>query len=165
MDAVHALLAAADFAQDRLSGSLDAVTKFPSPADALAFRPGPGRAHAAWQFLHIAATLNKYVAFINGHSAPGDVDLVNNFGGGSTPSDQNIPSAEAIRKSLDRDLASFRKLVQAQDASTLDKTITTPGNKQRTMLEVINLMIWHTTHHQGQIHLTLNLYKAAKAIA
>ena len=35
----------------------------------------------------------------------------------------------------------------------------------RTVAESIILFAWHEAHHQGQIHLTWNLYKQAHGIA
>ena len=40
-----------------------------------------------------------------------------------------------------------------------------PNNVKRTIGESIVLLTWHDAHHQGQIHLTWNLYKAAHGIA
>lgn len=159
----QSLLAASDFAHARLLGSLEAITRFPEPAEALAFRPGVGRAHCAWQFMHIAATLDKYVHFIQGRD-PGDPELITRYGGGSTPSDERIPSVEEIRSVLERDFALFRGFIAAQTADTLAQQVNTPGNRQRTIQEAIVLLTWHDTHHQGQIHLTLNMYKASKGL-
>ena len=46
-------------------------------------------------------------------------------------------------------------------AGDLARTVPAPGGKQRTVTEAILLMAWHEAHHQGQIHLTWNLFKAA----
>lgn len=163
MNVIQPLLSAADFAHARLLGSLETISKFPDPQSALAFRPAPGRAHSAWQFLHTAATLNKYVHFMNNMPST-DPDLVTHYGGGSTPSDAQIPSVDEIRAVLERDFRVFREFIAAQTGATLESQVTTPGNKQRTVLEAISLLTWHDTHHQGQIHLTLNIYKAAKGL-
>jgi uncharacterized damage-inducible protein DinB len=37
-----------------------------------------------------------------------------------------------------------------------------PGGTQRSVAEAITLLTWHEAHHQGQIHLTVNLFKAAQ---
>ena len=36
---------------------------------------------------------------------------------------------------------------------------------QRTDGESLIMLAWHEAHHQGQIHLTWNLYKAAHGVA
>ena len=38
-----------DFNRERTLGTLATIEKLPDPAKALGWRPGPGRAHIAWQ--------------------------------------------------------------------------------------------------------------------
>jgi uncharacterized damage-inducible protein DinB len=38
------------------------------------------------------------------------------------------------------------------------------GGKQRSVDDTMLVLIWHEAHHQGQIHLTWNLYKAAHGL-
>lgn len=49
-------LALLDFARDRTLATLDAIEKLPQPQAILGWRPGPGRAHIAWQLLHVGIT-------------------------------------------------------------------------------------------------------------
>jgi uncharacterized damage-inducible protein DinB len=51
--------------------------------------------------------------------------------------------------------------------STLDDNkLNTKPNEQApwTYGEWLKVLAWHEAHHQGQAHLTLNLYKAAHGI-
>ena len=151
-----------DFSRARLLGSLDAIEKSGQPAPkVLSWRPGPGRAHLGWQFMHCAATHDRYLNVRLQNGAEKDPALVAAYGGGSTPSDANIPSFAEIRAKLDETFGPFRQYVAAAPAADFGKSISFPNNVQRTLGESILLMAWHEAHHQGQIHLTWNLYKAA----
>jgi DinB superfamily len=156
------LLQFLDFSRNRLLGSLDAIEKSGQPAaQALSWRPGPGRAHLAWQFMHCAATHDRYLNVRLKGGAENDPALVAAYGGGSTPSDSNIPSFADIRTTLEQTFTPFRQFVAGLNDADLTKIIPFPGNVQRTLAESLLLMAWHESHHQGQIHLTWNLYKAA----
>ena len=131
----------------------------------LAWRPGPGRAHIAWQLMHCAATHDKYlhVGLLGGK--PKDEAIVATYGGGSTPADQNIPSIETIKAKLDTNFNNLKAYVAGLSSADLERKIAAPGGKERSILESVVLLTWHEAHHQGQIHLTWNLYKAAHGIA
>src|SRR5438309_1228825 len=95
------LLAGMDFTRTRLLGTLDSIEKTAKEkrhdvAKVLAWRPGPGRAHIGWQAMHCAATHHKYVHVNLLGTAPSDPALLSDFGGGSTPSDQNVPNLSVI---------------------------------------------------------------------
>jgi uncharacterized damage-inducible protein DinB len=155
------LLAAAEFSHARLIGILDTIEKaVPDTQKVLAWRPGPGRAHIAWQVMHLAATFEKYVGvFLKGGSLR-DEALVANFGGGSTPSDTNVPSLLDIRQKLAAGFELFKSHIESLQTADFSRTIMA-GKTQRTVGESIILLSWHEAHHQGQIHLTWNLYKQA----
>jgi uncharacterized damage-inducible protein DinB len=159
------LAAAMDFARARLLGTLDAIEK--SGADVskvLVWRPGPGRAHTAWQAMHCAATHDKYFnAFILGKAAT-DNALVVAYGGGSTPSDSNIPNLATIRATLAKHYEPFKAYLQAASPAELDRVFKLPNGSERTVGEATMLLTWHEAHHQGQIHLTWNMYKAAHGL-
>ena len=154
-----------DFARTRLMSIFPTIEKSgQDPNKVLAWRPGPGRAHIAWQLLHCAAThhRNLYVTFLGGKAK--DEALVANYAGGSTPSDQNIPSAESIQKTLESTYAEYRAAVAGFNSNELMTKKVGPAGKERLLGEGIVLYTWHEAHHQGQIHLTWNLYKAAHGI-
>ncbi len=158
-------LAAVDFTRARLMGSLEAIEKSGQDvAGVLAWRPGPGRAHIAWQAMHCAATHDKYVNMVLRGGQAKDPTLVQNYGGGSTPSDTNLPTLATIRQALETHLVGFKDFIAGMAPGDADR-IVVAGNKQRTVSESIILLTWHEAHHQGQIHLTWNLYRAAHGLA
>ena len=165
------LVAGIDFARSRLLGTLDTIEKVCREKNVdvqkvLGWRPGPGRAHIAWQAMHCAATHDKYVNVnLLGKPQGNDAAVVANFGGGSTPSDENVPTLAAIRDALPGPFAAFRDYVSKLDATGLARVMPGPNNTTRSLAEVITLLTWHEAHHQGQIHLTWNLFKGAHGLS
>lgn len=158
---LQTLLAAADFSRSRLLGTLDAIEKSGLDVNqALAWRPGPGRAHIAWQAMHCAATHHRYLHVQLIGDAPTDDALVTRFAGGSTPSDDNIPSLPEIRSKLESTYAEFRNHCARLTPEDLQRV----GPSKRTVAESLVLLSWHEAHHQGQIHLTFNLFKAMQGV-
>jgi hypothetical protein len=156
------LIAALDFSHSRLLATLDTIEKSGQDMQkVLAWRPGPGRAHIGWQAMHCAATHDKYVNVNVLGAKPKDEALVANFGGGSTPSDINVPSLAAIRTALESTYSAFRNFVASVSQEDQQRKLA----NGRTIGESIVLLTWHEAHHQGQIHLTWNLYKQAHGIA
>jgi len=154
------LVAAIDFARGRLLSSLAGIEKSGQDVSkVLAWRPGVGRAHIAWQAMHCAATHDRYLNVRLLGREPNDALLCDAFGGGSTPSDDNIPSLQLIGTNLETHLASFKNYVASASSDELARVQDFPNNVQRTIGESIILLTWHESHHQGQIHLTWNLYK------
>ncbi|MDB5321683.1 MAG: hypothetical protein JWN40_3314 [Phycisphaerales bacterium] len=156
------LIGMMEMVRQRLLGSLDVIEKSGRDVAAvLAWRPGPGRAHIGWQAMHCAATHDRYLnVFIKGLPAPVDPARVAAFGGGSTPSDQDVPTLAAIRAALDENFRAFTGYLAGLSAADLQRQVG-PPDRQRTIAEAAMLMAWHEAHHQGQIHLTWNLYAAA----
>jgi hypothetical protein len=163
MSDLKTILATLDFTRERLLGSLDSIAKSGQDArKVVAWRPGPGRAHIAWQAMHCAATHDRYihVRILGGSAA--DPALCDGFAGGSTPSDTDVPSLDTIYDKLSTHFSAFKQFLQTAD---LTKVTEFPNNIKRTTAESAILLAWHEAHHQGQIHLTWNLYKAAHGIA
>lgn len=159
------LIAQLDFARARLLGILDAIEKSgQDPAKVLAWRPGPGRAHIGWQAMHCAATHDRYLN-ANLKKAPvKDEQLVSNFAGGSTPSDSLVPALDDVRAKLTENYDDFREFLAGLSDDDLAMKFVGRDGKERTIGEAAILMAWHEAHHQGQIHLTWNLYKAAHGV-
>ena len=167
---IATLISTLEFSRSRLLGTLDAIEKTATekkhdPAKVLAWRPGPGRAHIGWQAMHCAATHDKYLNVALRGKTARDEAIVAGFGGGSTPSDVNVPPLAAIREKLGSAFSDLKDYVASLDAAGLKRMIPGPNNTQRSVGEAITMLAWHEAHHQGQIHLTWNLYKATHGIA
>ena len=111
--------------------------------------------------MHCAATHDRYVNVGLKGGKPQDEALVAAYGGGSTPSDDNIPDLATIRAALENSLRPFRDYIAQSNGADFERKL--PHG--RTVAESIILLTWHEVHHQGQIHLTWNLYKAAHGVA
>jgi hypothetical protein len=112
--------------------------------------------------MHIAMTEELFATerLVPG-AKPAWPDLVARFRGGSTP-DDDIPSGDTIR----RHLGESREHLVATLARFGDKDLGTipEGLKERKLMlvDVLHILMWHESHHQGQAHITLNLYKATQ---
>ncbi len=137
---------------------LDTIEKSPDPAALLAWRPGPGRAHIAWQLMHLGATDDRHLNIRMHARDAAEPEYVRRFAGGSTP-DDDIPALPVIRQYLterrDALLAHLRTLT---DADLADKP---KSDAPWVYREWFQVLAWHEAHHHGQAHLTLNLYRAA----
>ena len=151
------LLEVLDYNRQKTLGFLDTIAKRQDAAKVLGWRPGPGRAHIAWQLMHIAATDDRHVHVRMTGGQPQNAEYVRRFAGGSTP-DDNIPTIDEIRSYL----ASQRQAIAAHLSKLpADKLDTKPNDQAPwTYREWPKVLLWHEAHHQGQAHLTLNLYKA-----
>jgi DinB family protein len=160
------LVAAADFSHARLLGIIEAIEKSGQDvARVLAWRPAPGRAHIGWQLMHCAATHDKYLNVRLRGGGVKDTELVEKFASGTTPSDQHIPTVATIREKLAATFADLRQYIVSLSPQQLEVKQDFPNGLQRSIGESIVLLTWHEAHHQGQIHLTWNMYKAANGIA
>src|SRR5436190_22966995 len=109
-----------EFARGKTLGLLDTVATRPDALAILKWRPGPGRAHLAWQLMHIAATDDRHVHVRMRGGELQEPEYVRRFAGGSIPDDQ-IPSIEEIRRYLtaQRDeLRSHMQKVEDRDLET-----------------------------------------------
>src|SRR5687767_6735002 len=88
-----------DFGRKKTLDLLDTIAKQADAAKILAWRPGPGRAHIAWQLMHIAATDDRHVHVRMRGGEPQNAEYVRRFAGGSTP-DEQIPTVDDIRSYL-----------------------------------------------------------------
>lgn len=156
------LLAMLDEVRGRTLGTLAAVAALPDPTAALKWRPAPGRANIGWQIQHVAATDDRYLHMRLLDKPVADEALSRDFGGGSTPADTS-PSVDQIKAALERHRAVLKSVVAGLAPSELD--VKPFSGAPRTWREAIMLLIWHEAHHQGQAHLTLNMFKAAHGLA
>lgn len=145
-----------EFVRGRTLITLDTIAKEADCAKILGWRPGPGRAHIAWQFMHVGATDDKHLnKLMKGGEAKNPENLAR-FAGGSTP-DENIPTVEEIKAYLLENRQALLEHLRSLDESQLP-TKPTPDAKLNYQ-DWFTLLSWHESHHQGQAHLTLNLYK------
>lgn len=162
MSTLHTTLAAITYNRTRTLATLERALGESDSQRVLGWRPGPGRAHTAWQLMHIAMTEELFATerLVPG-AKPAWPDLVARFRGGSTP-DDDIPSGDTIR----RHLGESREHLVATLARFGDKDLGTipEGLKERKLMlvDVLHILMWHESHHQGQAHITLNLYKATQ---
>ena len=160
------LIAVHDFSRNRLLGTLDAIAKGGfDVARVLAWRPGAGRAHIGWQAMHCAATHDRYLNTLILNTNPTDEALVAGYAGGTTPSDEHVPTLAEIREKLERHFARVRSYIESSTAEDLARMHKLANGAERSVGESLILLAWHEAHHQGQIHLTWNLYRAAHATA
>src|ERR1041385_2235035 len=132
-----------DYNRGRTIGTLEALAKEPDAAKILGWRPGAGRAHVAWQLMHIAATDDRHVHVRMTGGQPQEAEYVRRFAGGSTP-DDDVPSLEEIKRYLDAQ----RKEVLAYARKLDDKALAAKPNDQTpwTHLEWLKILAWHEAH-------------------
>jgi len=136
---------------------LDSIAETPDPARVLGWRPGPGRAHIAWQLMHVAATDDRHlnVRMLSGTVA--EPDTVRRFAGGSVP-DDDIPTLDAIRRYLEQRRTALLEHLRSLTTEDLDRKPT--PDAQWPYGEWFQVLAWHEAHHHGQVQLTFNLYRA-----
>ena len=160
MPVIDITLRLIDLNRERTLGTLATIEKLADPAKALGWRPGPGRAHIAWQIMHIGITEELFATERFLGTPPALADLVPRFKGGSTP-DDNIPTLASIRDVLGQSREHLRKTISQLTES--DLATIPPALKERGLSigKALGIIVWHEAHHQGQAHITLNLFKAA----
>ncbi len=160
MATLEVLRPAYEFNRQRTLGLLDKIAGLPNPQAALAFRPGPGRAHIGWQLLHVAVTED---IFATERLAPEKTsrfaDLWPRFRGGSTP-DDDVPTVDLIRQVLDGSRAELLATLAEYPESRLDEIPPSLAQRGWWVRDALNVLVWHEPHHQGQAHLTLNVFLA-----
>ncbi len=148
--------------RQRTLAVLDRLEKTGRAQAALAWRPAPGRAHIAWQIMHIGITEELFATERLNAGQPDYPELVPRFRGGSTP-DDDIPQLDQIREVLGHSrqhlVNTVGTLSDSQLGTILDGFLQDRGWTVLTMLQIIS---WHEAHHQGQAHAILNLWEATQ---
>jgi len=88
-------------------------------------------------------------------------DLASRFRGGSTP-DDDIPSAARIRELFEASRAHLLETVRRFTVADLDTVPVGLVQRNMPLRTALQIIAWHEAHHQGQAHLTFNLWKAAQ---
>ncbi|MFM9960203.1 MAG: DinB family protein [Planctomycetaceae bacterium] len=149
-----------EFNRSRTLATLDDIAKQADPIAVLGWRPGPGRAHIAWQLMHVAVTEELFATERLFGRPAAFADLIPRFKGGSTP-DDNIPSVDQIREVLNVSRQHLLEGLTCLTESDLSRIPDSGILKERgwTFAKALQIINWHEAHHQGQAHITLNLWK------
>ena len=143
----------------RTLGLLDTIEQLPNPAEALAWRPAPGRAYIAWQLMHIGVTEE---IFATERLSPGK-QAASCRPVAALPWRQHSGRRRATPAEIREVLSSGREQLLATLAGYTDDQLgeIPPALAERkwTVQDVLHVLGWHESHHQGQAHLTLNLYR------
>jgi hypothetical protein len=163
MNALQNHLASCAFNRPRTLAVLDKIEQEPNPQQVLGWRPGPGRAHIAWQLMHIGITEELFATErLRPGTQPAFGDLVPRFRGGSTPDDE-IPSSQLIRQVLEESRAHLLATLANFSDGDLETVHQLAKDRRLSLREILHILAWHEPHHQGQAHITLNLYRASQA--
>jgi len=156
------LIKSLEFARVRTLGLLDSIEKESDPQAVLSWRPGSGRAHIGWQVIHLAITEE---IFATERLAPQKQahweEIWPRFRGGSTP-DDDVPSIAAIRGVLSGAREHLLDTLRTIGDDRFDEIPAALRERKLTVRDVFFVLAWHEAHHQGQAHLTYNLYKASR---
>jgi uncharacterized damage-inducible protein DinB len=151
------------FYRERTLGLLDKIEQEPDPKAVLGWRPGPGRAHIGWQLMHIGITEELFASERLTTPKPGAyTELWPRFRGGSTP-DDDVPSPALIRQVLAETREHLIATLSEFGDDRLQEIPAALAARKLTIFDVFCILGWHEAHHQGQAHITLNLYKAQSA--
>src|SRR5688572_32890871 len=143
MSIIETLIRQIQFNRTRTLATLDKIEQDADPAAALGWRPGPGRAHIAWQLMHVGITEELFATerLVPG-AKPQFAELVPRFKGGSTPDDE-IPSVAEIRSVLTHSrehlLATLRKFSDA-DLAMMPEAL---RERKFSFRDVLHILSWH----------------------
>lgn len=162
MSTVDTFAKSYEFYRKRTLDLLEKIAAELDPAAVLGWRPGPGRAHIAWQLMHIGITEEIFATERLAPDKPAAfTELWPRFRGGSTPDDK-IPTVEQIRTVL---AAGRQHLLETLSTYGEDRLEEIPAALQArglTVRDCLYVIGWHEAHHHGQAHITYNLFKASR---
>jgi uncharacterized damage-inducible protein DinB len=114
--------------------------------------------------MHIAITEELFATERLAPDRPAKwTELWPRFRGGSTP-DDDVPSAAMIRQTLNQARQDLIETLSDYGDDRLSEIPPALAARGLTILNVLYLLGWHEAHHQGQAHITLNLYKQAQGL-
>jgi uncharacterized damage-inducible protein DinB len=161
MSTIQVMTKSFEFNRARTLGTLDEIDKIANPQAVLAWRPNPGRAHIGWQILHIGITEEIFATERLAPEKPAKwTELWPRFRGGSTP-DDDVPSSATIRQILTESRKRLLETLATYSDERLGEIPPPLAQRKLTFLDVLHILSWHESHHQGQAHATLNSYSAA----
>ena len=160
MSTLDTLIKSYEFNRVRTLGLLNRAEQEADLRESLGWRPAEDRAHLAWQLMHIGVTEETFATErLAPDKAGAFTELWPRFRGGSTP-DDDIPSADEIRRVLNEGREHLLDSLSQFDEDNLGDIPDAFKERGLTLLDVLHILGWHEGHHQGQAHITLNLYKA-----
>ena len=162
MSEVAVMLNLLEYVRTRTLGTLDEISRLPDPMATLRWQPGPGRAHLGWQLAHIGITEEVTATERLNGTVAAYADLVPRFKVGSVP-DQNVPDVATIRQILDTSRAHLVETLSQIRDEELDTIRPWYVERGWTLRRLMQILVWHESHHQGQAHLNLNLWKASQS--
>ncbi len=160
-----ALISCLDMNLNRVVAQVESVSGNPEMKEFLSWRIAPERAHAAWQWTHIAVTEELFAChrLVKAPERSKHSDYWDRFRGGSTPSDTDIPTFETILTLLKENHETLRQTLMTFTDEDLDIHQSTVRDTTHTLRNWLQIMIYHSAHHHGQVHAMLNVYKGMKA--
>lgn len=159
MNEIETLIGQHKFIRDRTLKILDDIATSDNPEALYWMMPFgiPGRAHIAWQMMHCAATLDRYLNVRILKRSPVDSILVERYAGGSTPDPELKPNPDEIKKTLSITLKPYADFMLGLGEEKLDDI---PDESQgRSYRDVLYLLNWHEAHHHGQCQIIWNSFK------
>lgn len=160
MNTVAIFLDAYRFNRERTLALLDKIRQESDATQVLSWRPGPGRANIGWQLMHIGVTEEIFATErLNPARSPAFSELWPRFRGGSMPEDES-PAVTTVRQVLDESRQHLIETLSGYGEDRLDEVPPAMAARNLTVRQILALIGWHEAHHQGQAHVTFNLYQA-----
>ncbi|QDV50796.1 DinB family protein [Gimesia fumaroli] len=138
---------------------LDEIQQFDDPQSALAYRPGPQRAHIAWQIMHVAITEELFATDRLRKTTSHLTEWFPVYQKGSIAGEA-IPTVETIKSVLSESRTNLLDAISQIDAAEMEQIPAGLQERGWTNQMALQIVCWHEPHHQGQAHLLLNSWKA-----
>ena len=133
----------------------------------LNLKGGVGKTHTAWLLASVCQERSLRLLAV-------DTDTQANFTGSFLPERDNRPGVEALfHPGAESTAAALIRPVLTESRAHLLETLTRFGDKDLgaisesfkerglALVDILHILAWHEPHHQGQAHITLNLWKVA----
>ena len=160
MNEINALINQNKFIRNRVIGFIREIASTPYGQEALQWSMpfGKGRAHIAWQFMHCAATYDRYLNFRILNQEVKYPDLVKVYGNGSVPNSKLIVKVEEILSALEITTKPYYNYFESLSPERIEEKPHLSAEK--THREILELLNWHEASHAGQAQITWNAFRA-----
>jgi len=149
------------FNRERTLETLNSLSETEDSQTVLLWQPGPGRAHIGWQLMHLAMTEEFFAMMKPGFASSISEETFGHFRKGSTP-DEKVPSLEEIRDVLGETRGHLLATVEQFTEADLGRIPDSLSERGWDVSTALRILAWHEPHHQGQAHITFNLWKASQ---